>query len=311
MRIAVYGIGGVGGYFGGRLAQAGEEMIFIARGQHLERIQKDGLRVESITGDFTAHPAQATDDPKRVGQVDAVIVGVKAWQVSEAAEAMRPLVGPETCVLPLQNGVDAPSLLAAVLGDRPVLGGMCQISAFIAAPGLIRHVGIEPSVLLGELDRRPSERTQRLLEVFQRAGVKASIPADIQLAMWDKFLFIAAFSGVGGVSRAPAGVVRATPETRRLLEQAMQEIVAVGKARGVAFPEDAIARRMAFVDSLAPGVVPSMVRDILEGRPSELGSQNGAVVRMGLEAGVPTPAHTFIYAALLPQELKARGDASF
>lgn len=311
MRIAVYGIGGVGGYFGGRLSQAGEEMIFIARGQHLERIQKDGLRVESITGDFTAHPAQATDDPKRVGQVDAVIVGVKAWQVSEAAEAMRPLVGPETCVLPLQNGVDAPSLLAAVLGDRPVLGGMCQISAFIAAPGLIRHVGIEPSVLLGELDRRPSERTQRLLEVFQRAGVKASIPADIQLAMWDKFLFIAAFSGVGGVSRAPAGVVRATPETRRLLEQAMQEIVAVGKARGVAFPEDAIARRMAFVDSLAPGVVPSMVRDILEGRPSELGSQNGAVVRMGLEAGVPTPAHAFIYAALLPQELKARGDASF
>jgi 2-dehydropantoate 2-reductase len=243
--------------------------------------------------------------------VDVVLVGVKAWQVPEAAQAMRPLVGPDTCVLPLQNGVDAPAQLAAALGSEAVLGGMCQISAFIGEPGLIRHVGIEPIVQLGELDRQPSQRTQRLLEAFLHAGIKASIPADIQLVMWDKFLFIASISGVGAVSRAPTGVARAPAETRSLLEQAMAEIVRIGKARGIDFPEDAIAKRMAFIDNLAPGVVPSMVRDILEGRPSELGAQNGAVVRMGLESGIPTPTHAFIYAALLPQELRARGELDF
>ena len=308
MRIAVFGTGGVGGYFGGRLAQAGEEVIFIARGEHLRAIQTNGLKVDSILGDFAVQPAVANDNPLEVGPVDAVLVAVKAWQVTEAAQAMRPMVAGHTSVVPLENGVEAPEQLAAVLGKEHVLGGMCQISALVAAPGHIRHVGIEPYIVFGELDRLPSQRASRLLATLQNAGIKSAISDDIQVTMWDKFLFIAAVSGVGAVTRFPMGVYRGLAETRLMLVAAMQEIVAVAHKRGVALPEDAIEKRLAFIDSLAPGVIASMQRDILEGRPSELESQNGAVVRMGKALGVPTPTHDFIYASLIPQEKRARGD---
>jgi 2-dehydropantoate 2-reductase len=311
MRVAVFGSGGVGGYFGGRLAQAGEEVTFIARGEHLEAIRGKGLRVDSLNGDFIIRPAQANDDPKRVGEVDVVLAGVKAWQVPEAALAMQPMVGEDTFVVPLENGVDAPTQLAAVLGSEHVLGGMCQISAFIEAPGHIRHVGLNPYVAFGELDRQRSERAEKLREAFERAHVNAEVPDDIHISMWEKFLFIAAISGVGAVTRAPVGISRSIPETRQLLEQAMQEIVAVARARKVMLSDDAVARKMAFVDSLPPSVTASMQRDIIDGRKSELGSQNGAVVRMGLEAGIPTPVNTYLYYSLLPQELRARGEQEF
>lgn len=308
MRIAVFGTGGVGGYFGGRLAQAGEEVIFIARGDHLRAIRMNGLKVDSILGDFVVQPAIATDNPIEAGLVDVVLVAVKAWQVRDAAEAMRPMVADHTCVVPLENGVEAPEQLGAVLGKEHVLGGMCQISALLAAPGHIRHVGIEPYIAFGELDRSPSQRTSRLLAALQNAGVKSAIPDDIQVAMWEKFLFIAAVSGVGAVTRFPVGVYRSLPETRLMLISAMQEIVAVAQKRGVSLPDDAIEKRLAFIDAMAPGVMASMQRDILEGRPSELEAQNGAVVRMGKALGLPTPTHAFIYASLLPQEKRARGE---
>jgi 2-dehydropantoate 2-reductase len=311
MRIAVFGTGGVGGYFGGRLAQGGQDVVFIARGAHLHAIQTTGLRVDSIKGDFVVSPAQASDDPVQVGPVDAVLVGVKAWQIPDAAQAMRPLIGEQTIVVPLENGVEAPEQLATVLGAEHVLGGLCQISAFIAGPGYIRHVGIEPYVAFGEMDGRPSERAGRLLQAFERVGVEAVIPADIQVAMWDKFIFIAAVSGVGAVTRSPMGVYRSLSETRRMLVEAMQEIFAVAKARGVNMPGDVIEKRLLFTDNQPASVVASMQRDILEGRPSELMSQNGAVVRMGQVLGVPTPVNTFIYTCLLPQELRARGDLQF
>lgn len=307
MRIAVFGTGGVGGYFGARLAKSGEEVIFIARGEHLRAIQTSGLRVDSIQGDFVIRPAQASADPAQVGPVDAVLVGVKAWQVPEAAEAIRPMAGPQTCVLPLQNGVEAPEQLAKVLGAEAVLGGLCQISAHVAGPGHIRHVGIDPLVAFGELDGRVTERVNCLRQAFERAGVNVQVPADINVAMWVKFLFIAAVSGVGAVTRFPIGVFRSIPETRRLLVQTLEEIALVGRSRGVALPEDAVAQRLAFIDSIAPEVTASMVRDILAGRPSELEAQNGAVVRMAAEAGLDVPANRFIYASLLPQELMARG----
>ncbi len=311
MRIAIFGTGGVGGYFGARLAQAGQDVVFIARGAHLRAIQTSGLRVESIKGDFVVSPAQASDDSGQVGPVDAVIVGVKAWQIPDAAQAMRPLIGEQTIVVPLENGVEAPEQLATVLGAEHVLGGLCQLSAFIAGPGHIRHVGIEPYVAFGEMDGRPSERAGRLLQAFEQAGVKAAIPDDIQVAMWDKFIFIAAVSGVGAVTRSPMGVYRSLPETRRMLVEAMQEILAVAKARGVKMPGDTVVKRLAFIDNSSAGVVASMHRDILEGRPSELRSQNGAVVRMGLASGVPTPVHDYIYASLLPQDQRARGELQF
>ena len=311
MRIAVFGTGAVGGYFGGRLAHAGEAVTFIARGEQLRALRERGLRVDSPTGDFVVQPVQATGDPAQVGAVDAVLVGVKAWQVTEAARAMLPLVGPATFVVPLQNGVEAPDQLAAVLGAEHVLGGLCRIVSLVVEPGHVRHAGLEPYVALGELDNRPSQRAERLREAFARAGVTAEIPPDIRVALWEKFLFIASFSGVGAVTRAPAGVLRALPETRQMLEQAMREILAVARAKGIALPEDSIPRTMALVENLPPDGTASMQRDILAGRPSELESQNGAVVRLGRDVGVATPLHAFIYHSLLPLELRTRGQVQF
>ncbi|MGD2269431.1 MAG: 2-dehydropantoate 2-reductase [Desulfobacterales bacterium] len=311
MRVAVFGAGGVGGYFGGRLAQAKEDVIFIARGDHLQSMLSRGLRVDSTKGDFWVNPVQATDDPAQVGTADVVLVAVKAWQVPNAAESMRPMLGPETMVLPLQNGLEAPGQLAAVLGGQHVLGGLCGLSTFIVGPGHIRHTAIDPFVRLGELDNRLSDRVKRLQQVFIKAEVTAEIPSDIHLAMWLKFLFITPFSGVGAITRSPLGVWRGLPETRRMAKETLQEIVAVGRARGVAFSEDVLSQTMKTFDSLPPDVTASMQRDIMEGRPSELDAQVGVVVRFGKEEGVPTPLHSFIYNCLLPMELQARGQLSF
>lgn len=307
MRLAVFGTGGVGGYFGGRLAHAGEEVIFIARGPHLQAMRDHGLKVESTKGDFVVHPVQATDEPSSIGPVDVVLVCVKAWQVPDAAAAMRPSIGPDTCVLPLGNGVEAMDQLSSVLGREHVLGGICKIVSFIAAPGVIRHTGFEPEVIFGELDNRSTERVENLRAAFTRAGVSATVTPDIDVAVWTKFLFIAPYSGVGAVTRLPAGVVRRVPETRELMEKAMGEVLAVAKARGIAMPEDALKKAMAQVDALPEAATASMQRDIMAGRPSELEAQNGAVVNLGRETGVETPVNSFIYSCLLPSELKARG----
>lgn len=311
MRIAVFGAGGVGGYFGGRLAQAGEDVVFIARGDHLQAMRDNGLRVDSIKGDFVLHPIQATDNPKEVGKVEAILVAVKAWQVPHAAREIRPIVGENTFVVPLQNGVEAPAQLSDVLGKEHVLGGLCHIVSFIAGPGHIRHVGIEPHVAFAEMEGGRSKRAERLWEAFARSGVRAEVPDDIQAAMWQKFLFIAAISGVGAVTQAPAGVMRRLPETRDLLEKAMREVVAVGKAHQVNLGEGVVEKTMTFIDKLPQNATASMQRDIMEGRPSELNSQNGAVLRLGSEMGVPTPIHAFLYSSLLPRELRARGELDF
>lgn len=311
MRMAIFGTGGAAGYFGARLAQAGEDVIFLARGTHLRAIREHGLRLESIKGDALIQPAQATDDPASVGVVDVVLVGVKAWQVEEAAQAMRPMIGPETVVVPVQNGVEAPGQLAAALGQEHVLGGLAVIISFLAGPGHIRHAGTEPFLAFGELDNRQSERAERLRDVFLKAGVNAAIPPDIHVALWEKFVFIVAISGVGAVTRAPAGVIRTLPETRQMLEAAMRETLRVGQARGIALTEEAIAKAFAGVDGVVAHGTASMQRDIMAGRPSELAYQNGAVMRLGQEAGVATPVNAFIYHSLLPQELRARGKLDF
>ena len=234
MRIAVYGTGGVGGYFGGRLARAGEDVVFIARGDHLQAMISHGLRVDSTKGDFVIKPVQATDDPAQAGTVDVVLLGVKAWQIPDAAQAMQPMVGPGTLVLPLQNGLEAPAQLAKVLGPQHVLGGLCGLSVFIAGPGHIRHTAIDPFVRFGEMDNSPSDRVKHLQQVFAGAGVTAEIPSSIQTALWMKFLFITPFSGVGAVTRSPLGVWRSLPDTRQMAETALEEIVAVARAREAA-----------------------------------------------------------------------------
>ena len=307
MKFAIMGSGGVGGYFGARLAEAGENVTFIARGEHLAAIRQDGLAVTSIKGDVSIHPAQASDDPASVGIVDCVIVAVKAWQVREAAEAMRPMVGPDTVVLPLENGVEAADTLAEVLGKGPVIEGLCGILAWIESPGHVRHAGVDPFVRFGERDNHSSERISRLKAAFDQArGVSAEIPDDINVAQWSKFLFICAMSGIGSITRSPIGVTRQLPETRLIIERMLEEIDAVARAHGVAFPDDAAARAMQFIDAMPAESTSSMQRNIMAGQPSELESQNGAVVRLGLAVGVATPTNELIHAALLPQELAAR-----
>jgi len=312
MRIAVFGSGAVGGYFGGRLAQSGEDVVFIARGEHLAAIRRHGLIVTSVEGDFAVQPAEATDDPAAPGPVDVVLLGVKAWQVPQAAEAMRPLVGPHSFIVPLQNGIEAPDQLVAAFGAKQVLGGLCRILGYVVASGHIQHAGVEPYIAFGELDATTSERAERLRQAFAKArGVRAEIPPDLRVAMWSKFLFIAALSGVGSVTRAPIGVIRGQPESRRMLRQALEEIHAVALAHGIALPSDSVEQTLAFVDSLPADGTASMQRDIIQGRPSELESQVGAVVRLGQAKGVDVPLHRFIYSALLPLERRARGEVEF
>jgi 2-dehydropantoate 2-reductase len=312
MRIAVYGAGAVGAYFGGRLAQAGEDVVFLARGEHLRAIREHGLRVTSVAGDFRIHPATVAEDPADVGPVDVVLVAVKAWQVPEVALAMRPMIGPDTFVVPLQNGVEAPDQLAQVLGPERVLGGLCRIIAELVGPGHIDHAGAEPYIAFGELHGGDGNRAERLHAAFLRAeGVSVEVSADIRAAMWLKFLFIASMSGVGAVTRAPIGVVRGVPETRRMMAEALEEVRALAIAHGVALPTTAVEQTLAFIDALPPDGTASMQRDIMGGRPSELETQSGAVVRLARRFGVQVPLHTFMYRSLLPLELRARGEVQF
>ncbi|MGB9673316.1 MAG: 2-dehydropantoate 2-reductase [Anaerolineales bacterium] len=306
MKIAIYGAGAVGGYFGARLLQAGMDVGVIARGEHLRAIQQHGIQIQGISGNFTVKPNIATDDVTQVGVVDLVIVGVKAWQVPQAAEKIASMLGEQSVVLPLQNGVDAPAQLAAVLGKERVLIGLCQIAAQLSAPGVITHTGIEPYLAFGEWDNRRSARVLELQKMFTKAAIKAEVPADITAALWDKFLFIASFGALGAVTRAPAGVIRQIQLTRQLLENVMREILIVAWANGVALTEDAISKRMKFIDGLPFEMMASMARDVINAKPSELDYLIGAVVRLGREKGLEIPLSQTIYACLLPQEQLAR-----
>jgi 2-dehydropantoate 2-reductase len=311
VRIAIFGTGGAAGYFGARLAQAGEDVSFIARGEHLRAINEYGLRVESIIGNVTIRPARATSNTAEIGVVDAVILGVKTWQVLDSAKAMHPLIGPNTMVLPLQNGVEVIEQLAEVLGPAHVLGGLANIISRIVAPGQLQHAGGPTSIVMAEIDNRNSERIDLLRAALERAGVSVSIPTNIQSALWSKFLFVISWGGLGAVTRAPAGLLRRLPGTRRLLEVAMHEVRALALARGVHLDDDEVVRAMALIDSLPEAGTTSLQRDIIANRPSELDAWNGAAVRLGLAAGVPVPTHSFFYYSLLPQDMRARGQERF
>ena len=308
MRFAVVGTGGVGGYFGGQLARAGHEVHFIARGPHLAAIREHGLRVDSIGGDFVVNPVDVTDDSAAVGHVDTIIVAVKTWQLAEAAGQARSLVGSETVVLPLLNGVDASNEQIDILGQDHVLGGVCRIAAEIAEPGRIRHSAIEPSIMFGELDNRQSARAVALLGALVDGGIQAEIAPDINVALWEKFMLIATWSGIGAVTRAPVGAWRASPGSRSMAEACLREILELAHAREVPMPNDHVVTMLKVIDGVPPESMASMQRDIMSGRPSELEAQNGAVLRLGAAAGVATPTHSFIYHSLLPQEDVARSN---
>ena len=308
MRVAIFGTGGVGGYFGARLAADGHDVAFIARGEHLAAIRAHGLRLESVMGDVLVHPARASDSPVDIGPVDVVLLCVKTWQVVDAANALLPMLGPDTFVVPLQNGVETPAILSNLLGAPRVIGGLCGILSFVAGPGHIRHVGGATFVKFGELDNSKSERAERLRAAFAKAGVKVEVPADIHVALWEKFTFVVPIGAVASMAGAPIGAVRSVPATRALLERCVEEIATVARARGIALRGDIVPRTMAAIDAITPEGTSSLQRDIAAGRRSELDAWIGAVVRLGADVGVATPTHEFIYAALLPTELRARGE---
>ena len=309
MKIAVIGAGAVGGYFGGRLASSGSEVVFFVRGKTLEALRAGPLRVQSIGGNFEVD-VRATDDPAEVGEVDAVLVAVKAWQVPEAAAAIQKMPGGKSVVVPLQNGMDAPADLAAVLGPGRAAGGLCRIVAKVEGPGQIDHFWAEPSLAFGELEPLMNAgMLPQLRAAFVAARVRCDIPRSIAIAMWEKFLFIAPWGSLGAVTQLPVGPLRESPDSRARLVLALREVDAIARAEGSNLDADSVSKTLATLDALPADTTSSMQRDIMAGLPSELEAQTGAVVRFGRKTLVPTPVHDAIYAELLPLEQRVRGAA--
>ena len=309
MKFAIFGAGGLGAYYGARLAAAGHEVGFVARGAQLEAMQRNGLRVLSPLGDLHLEKPRVTSDPAALGVADAVIVAVKTWQVADAARGMKPLVGAQTMVVPFLNGVEAPDELARTLGAAHVLGGLSKVFSLVESPGVVRHVNPGAYVEFGELASGASARAEALREAFARAGVEAKVSADIRTELWKKLVTVTSWAGLGALARSPMGVIRKHPETRALIDRAMDEGIAIGLCRGHALFEAFKTDLWRFYDSLPEGATASMQRDLMAGKPSELDAWNGALVRFGAECGVETPVHAFTYHALLPLERRARGQA--
>jgi 2-dehydropantoate 2-reductase len=298
MRIAFIGTGGVGGYFGARLRAAGESVAFLARGAHLAAMRRGGLRITSALGDARIHPVEAGEDPRAIGPVDVAVVAVKLYDTEAAAEACWAVLGPNTSVVSLQNGVTAADILARAVGRERVFGGVAYIMATIDAPGVIAHTGTMAKIVLGEFGGGGSARVAALAAALRRARVEAEESADIDTAIWTKFAFLAPLSGITALTRSTVGPIRRDPGARALFEKAIAETVALARARKVALPDDATAKALAFLDGLPADMGSSMYYDVRHGKRLELPFLSGAVARLGREAGVATPTHDFIVAAL-------------
>ncbi len=300
MRIAVVGAGGTGGYFGGLLARAGQDVTFIARGAHLEALRARGLTVESkLAGTFTI-PVQATDAPSEVAPVDLILFCVKTYDTDTAAESIRPLIRPDTMLLSLQNGIDNEERIARAAGYTSRLGAVAYVVSAIKAPGVVAQTAGPGKIILGELSGGASARTERLRDVLQRAGILAEVHPDIRVILWQKFLFICAFSGVTAVTRLPIGTILADPVTRALFRGVAEEVEAVARADGIDLPADCVEQALATAAAVEPWGHGSLYHDLAVGRRLELESLNGEVVRRGREHGIDTPLNFAVYAALRP-----------
>jgi 2-dehydropantoate 2-reductase len=285
------GAGGIGGYFGARLAQGGSDVVFVARGAHLAALRERGLIVESKLGDVSLPKVQATDDPSTLGSVDVVLIGVKLWDTEAAAHAVSAIVAPTTAVLSLQNGVQKDDVLRHILGDEPVLGGVCYIASTIVRPGVISHTGTLQKLVFGEYDGRRSARAEALLEACRRGGIDAELSLDIRKAIWEKFVFLVGLSAVTTTIRLPIGPIRTNPRTRRFLLDTMREVVTVGQVHGVALSAEYAEDRLAFCDGLPAEMVSSMYHDLERGNRLEVDWLSGGVVELGQAVGVPTPVN--------------------
>lgn len=306
MKIVVFGVGGVGGYFGGRLAEAGFDVTFVARGKQYDAIKLHGLQIKSILGDFKVRP-KVISSISELDSPDLILLAVKAWQVREVAMYLKPVIGENTIVLPLQNGADKGDILCEVLDRKNVIDGLCRIVSRIESPGVIDHFAFqEPEIIFGEIDGSITDRIKEIHKIFSKANIKNHYSEDIRLDIWRKFLFITTVSGIGALTRVPFGIMREDESIRNIMYQTANEIVAVANAKNIALNNDDIEITFKAIDNTLFNTTASMQRDIMEGRPSELENFNGYIVKQGKELHITTPANNFIYSCLLPQEKNAR-----
>lgn len=306
MHTVVIGVGGVGGYFGGKIAHSGQNATFIARGEHLKKMQQDGLLVKSIEGDFKLPQVTATSTIEEVPKADVILLCTKSWQVTEAANQIKPLLKEDTIIIPLQNGADNADKVAGVVPAKHVLGGMCKIYSKIEGPGVIHHFGHPPEVVFGELDNTKTDRLLKVKAVFDKACFNNVISSNIQADIWSKFMFIATVSGLGALTRVTIGEMYNNEGVQRLLKESASEIYQIAKAKGVQLPEDIVEKTLFFIGKQPYDSTASTQRDIMEGRPSELENFNGYIVAEGKRLGIPTPVNEFVYSCLQPMEQKAR-----
>ena len=300
MRIAIMGSGGVGGYFGARLAQAGNDVAFIARGRHLAAMRANGLAIRSVLGDMTIPRPAVTDDPAGLAPADIVLFAVKLWDTEGAAKAVLPLLATGGVVVPFQNGVESIERIGAIVGADRVMGGVAYIAATIGEPGVIAHTGTMARLRFGPVEPSQRKTAEALLASCQGAGIDAELSNDILRALWEKFAFLSAFSGLTSVARQPLGVLRGDPDLRATLEAAIRETWSVGRAKGVALTDDFVTQQMKFTDGLPAQMKSSMLNDLEAGNRIEAPWLAGAVARMGSAMGIATPVNATLFAALKP-----------
>jgi 2-dehydropantoate 2-reductase len=303
MRIAAMAAGAVGGYFGGRLAAAAHVVFFIARGGQLVALRQNGLRIQSTLGDLRLPRVNATSDPKEVGPVDVVLFAVKLWDTEAAAEMARPLVGPETRVITLQNGVESVERIAPILGADKVVGGIAYIASVVSAPGVVTHTSQFAQMRCGRIDGRADLQIAAFAQAAQAAGIDIALSDSIDVDRWKKFVFLVGLAAATGTTRHPLGPILGDPDTRNFFYRLMQEVVAVGRAKGVALPADFADDRMKFAEAAPPGFKASLLHDLERGNRIELDWLSGKVVELGRTLGVATPANEAAYAVLKLQRL--------
>ncbi len=306
MKTAIIGAGGVGGYFGAKLSQAGFDVTFLARGEHLKAMLRNGLKVKSILGDFKIDHINATDKITEIEKPDLIIIAVKAWQIKEIRNDLKKIIHTNSLIIPLQNGVLATDELNKTVDKSNILGGLCRIISRIESPGVINHFGVNPAIIFGELDKSSTTRIEKIQAVFEKAGIDSKISEDIESDLWKKFIAICV-SGLLAVTKTTYGELRELRQTRQMMIDLITEIYLISQRMGVKIEQEFVDKTVSFIDTFPHNSTSSLTRDVWEGRPSEIDYQNGSVVNFGEKYGINTPINKFVYNCILPMELKARG----
>lgn len=304
MKVAVIGAGGVGGYFGGMIAKAGFDVTFVARGEQFKALKRNGIKIQSLSGDFVVDTVNVTDKISNIGTPDLIILGVKAWQVKDVAIELKNFDN-NTTILPLQNGILAADELKEILKEENIIGGLCRIISKIEAPGIIKHFGILPEIIFGELNNAKTQRVEEIKEVFDKSCIKSKIAIDIQAELWKKFMPICT-SGLLAIMRSTYGEIREIKETRKMMTDIINENYKLSVKMGININSDFVEKALAAIDTFPYDSNSSLSRDVIEGKPSEIEYQNGTAVKLGEKAGLEMPVNRFVYSCILPMERRAR-----